>query len=235
MAFDDATILVAGKKDNEDDDYNEATSTTCCSESFVVGARFNSLGDAKETGTLFAKCPLRQYSTQKHAYIVLKCFRGAVFEKMKSEVDASQRRKTPTRKCNCAFTIRLRKVDDTEQYQVYFIDGTHNHELYSEDELASLRHSRFIPDEVARKMIELNSLGGLKTKQIVKLIAEQFFPQVAVTWNTRDVQNLLQSVTRSHEAYELIDLLKMKQTEEEQLTSMHLNPDSFRLERVLWI
>jgi hypothetical protein len=146
----------------------------CFSDSFVVNTRFNSVNEAKEAAVQFAQVPLSQRSMKKFKYVVFQCFRGGTYEKKSSNVDSSQQRNRGTQKCACPFEVRLRKLD-TSQYEVYVINSTHNHDMYSEDELASLPSNRSIPEEVKQKMLDLHALGNFSARQIMHLIEHEFF------------------------------------------------------------
>jgi len=207
----------------------------CNSDSFKLGSRFGSVAEAKIASAEFAKVPLSQSSTKKQKYIQFMCFRAGAFVKKQSKVDRSQQRNTSTRKCECPFEIRLKRGEN-DQYEVYSISGTHNHALYSEDELAEMPQNRFIPDDIREKMLELHSLGALTPSQVMLLIEKEHFPTTPVTWTKRDVQNLFQSVAnRSHEALELYEMLQRKKDEEGWSLALHLNRETLRLERVLWV
>jgi zinc finger SWIM domain-containing protein 3 len=232
-----------GVKEDDLEEFRAASSTTddvdaafkCTSGSFVVGARFSSFSVAKEAAFKFARAPLVQKSIRDHKYVILRCFRAGQCLNKESKVDVSQQRKKLTRKCACPFEVRLKKIE-AEAYVVYGVHGLHNHAMYSEDELASLPQNRYIPDEVKQKMLQLRSNGALTTNQIKCLIEQQFFPEIPVTWTGKDVVNLFQSATRTAgEATELIDHLQKLQSESGWRIALHVNPETFRLERVLWV
>ncbi|XP_078446338.1 protein FAR1-RELATED SEQUENCE 11-like [Wolffia australiana] len=84
-------------------------------------------------------------------------------------------------------------------------------------------------------MLELNELGMLNCSQIKTLIEHEHFPDVAVTWTSRDIQNLLQkSSSRAHETNEFVKLLKEKSNHGWSF-NFQLNDDTLRLERIFWI
>ena len=68
-----------------------------------------------------------------------------------------QREKIKT-KCQCPFVIKLRLNQASSFYEVYQMNDQHNHDLFTELELAQMSQNRFIPDEVKIKMLELNEL-----------------------------------------------------------------------------
>ena len=189
--------------------------------SFVIGTRFTSFAVAKEAAVRFAGCPLVQRSMRGHKYLVFRCFRAAKCEKKESKVDPSQQRNKLTRKCDCPFEVKLKKIDE-ESFVVYMVNGVHNHPTFSEDELASLPQNRYIPDDVKEKMLELRSNGTLSTKQIILLIEQTFFPELPVTWTSRDVFNLFRSINRrSEEATELINHLQKLQSDQGWKIALH--------------
>ena len=113
--------------------------------------------------------------------------------------------------------------------------NTHNHELYTSEELQQLPQNRFIPENVQQKILELHKLGLLNPSQIMALI-ESEFSETAVTWTKRDVQNLLQAHTsRSHEAFEFIELLQQQKQKNKWEVDIQLNAETLRLERIFWM
>ncbi|XP_078438771.1 protein FAR1-RELATED SEQUENCE 11-like [Wolffia australiana] len=84
-------------------------------------------------------------------------------------------------------------------------------------------------------MLELNEIGMLSCSQIKTLIEQEHFPDVAVTWTLRDVQNLLlKSSVKSRETNDFVKLLKEK-SKHGWSFNFQLNDDTLRLERVFWI
>ncbi|XP_078445037.1 protein FAR1-RELATED SEQUENCE 11-like [Wolffia australiana] len=84
-------------------------------------------------------------------------------------------------------------------------------------------------------MLELNEIGMLSCSQIETLIEQEHFPDVAVTWTLRDVQNLLlKSSVKSRETNDFVKLLKEK-SKHGWSFNFQLNDDTLRLERVFWI
>jgi len=168
---------------------------SCESESFSIGIVFDSLENARQACVQFARCPLKQQSTQKLRYVKFSCFRSGSYRKRSSIVPVDEQRQTKSSKCGCPFFVRLRCVQSSDQlhYKVYEISKQHNNDLFSEEELAVLPQNRFIPDNVQEKMLELNQHGILSCSQIMTLIEKQHFPDIKVTWTVRDVQNLFQS------------------------------------------
>ena len=115
------------------------------------------------------------------------------------------------------------------------MNDQHNHDLFTEVELAQMPQNRFIPEKVKIKMSELNELGVLKSSQIKTLVEQEHFRDVPVTWTVRDVQNLLQKASnRAHKTIEFVKLLKEKSNDGWSF-NFQLNDDTLRLERVFWI
>ncbi|XP_078430674.1 protein FAR-RED ELONGATED HYPOCOTYL 3-like [Wolffia australiana] len=84
-------------------------------------------------------------------------------------------------------------------------------------------------------MLELNEIGMLNCSQIKTLIEQEHFPDVAVTWTLRDVQNLLlKSSVKSRETNDFVKLLK-ERSKHGWFFNFQLNDDTLRLERVFWI
>jgi len=161
-------------------------------------------------------------------------FRAGTYSKRDSNVLPEFQRKRPSQKCNCLFSVKIKKLKDG-CFQVYDLHSKHNHDLLEEDELAILPQNRFIPEIVQEKMLDLNSHGILSCSQIMLLIEKDFFPETAVTWTVRDVQNLLQkSARRNFEANDFINLLNAKSIEGWE-TVLDLNRETLRLSKVLWM
>ena len=210
---------------------------SCESESFSIGIVFDSLENARQACVQFARCPLKQQSTQKLRYVKFSCFRSGSYRKRSSIVPVDEQRQTKSSKCGCPFFVRLRCVQSSDQlhYKVYEISKQHNNDLFSEEELAVLPQNRFIPDNVQGKMLELNQHGILSCSQIMTLIEKQHFPDIKVTWTLRDVQNLFQKFcNRKQETTNFVKLLEKKAIDGWE-RSMELNEESLRLERIFWI
>jgi hypothetical protein len=155
------------------------------SQSIVVGTTFESLTQAREMCTAYAKCPLLQKSSKQLKFVRLLCFRSGQAVLKHSSVSAEFQREKSTSKCQCPFVIKLRSKEESKCNEVYELNNQHNHGLYSTDALAQMPQNRFIPDEVQAKMNELHELGVLKCSQIMTLIESQYFPDVKVTWTSR--------------------------------------------------
>ena len=135
----------------------------------------------------------------------------------------------------CPFIIRLKKNESLNVFEVTDLSDTHNHELFSEEELQQLPQNRFIPEEVKDRILSLNGHGILDCNQIMCLIENDYFPELKVTWTKRDVQNLLQQhVNRRLETHHFVSLLNGKRADGWQIC-IHHNEETLRLERILWI
>lgn len=209
--------------------------TVCESSTVFVGATFDSLQSARLECTQYAQCPLKQSSTRKQKYIQFACFRAGHYIQKESVVPEASQRKKSSVKCNCPFLIKLLQVSQSDSYTIYSISNTHNHELFDKAEMQGLSQNRFIPADVQEKIIALNELGILKCSQIMNLIEKDYFPEVMVTWTSRDVQNLLQkTVDRQAEANDFLKLLNVK-ANEGWIVRMDHNDETFRLQRVFWM
>jgi hypothetical protein len=180
--------------------------------------------------TAYAKCPLLQKSSKQLKFVRLLCFRSGQAVLKHSSVSAEFQREKSTSRCQCPFVIKLRSKEESKCYEVYELNNQHNH-----GQLAQMPQNRFIPDEVQAKMNELHELGVLKCSQIMTLIESQYFPDVKVTWTSRDVQNLLQkSSNRAHETNDFVKLLEQKSKDGWEI-NFKLNDETLRLERIFWI
>ena len=207
-------------------------------KSAIVETHKVSVGDifqSRQKCIEYAKCPLSQTSSKQLKFIRFCCFRGGEASMKQSSVPREFQREKRTVKCQCPFIIKLRLNQTSGVYEVYQINNQHNHDLFTEAELAQMPQNRFIPDEVKTKMVELNELGVLKCSQIKTLIEQEHFPDVPVTWTLRDMQNLLQrSFSKAHETNDFVKLLKEK-SKHGWSFNFQLNDDTLRLERVFWL
>ena len=196
---------------------------------------FQSLEQARQKCIEHANCPLSQSSSRQLKFIKFCCFRGGQESMKQSSVPMEFQREKRTVKCQCPFNIKLRFNLTSGVYKVYEINNQHNHDLFTEAELAQMPQNRFIPDEVKTKMVELSKLGVLKCSQIKTLIEQEHFPDVPVTWTIRDVQNLLQkSFNKAHETNDFVKLLQEK-SKQGWSFNFQLNDDTLRLDRVFWL
>ena len=207
---------------------------TVCTGDVKLGTVFSDLEQAKDAILVFSGCPVKKSSTEGGKYVTFQCFRSGVYKKKDSKVPQEFQRKSSSSKCNCPFAVNLKQARSSG-YEVYKLSNQHNHQLLTDEELQVLPQNRFIPEEVRQKFLELNAHGVLTCHQLITLIEKVHFPDVKVTWTTRDVQNLLQStVKRSHETQKFVQLLDQKKNDG-WLVSVYHNPESLRLERVFWI
>lgn len=197
------------------------------------GDRFESLEQAKSHVSKVCEYSVIQKSTDQGKYIFLKC---PLSGKPSITVDATTRQRERTSlKCECPFEVRLRQLSDSV-YEVYSFNLEHNHDPLHEDEKLFLQCNRFIPEEVKKKCIELSKEGILEVRQIMYLIEKQFFPEMKVTWNVKDIQNLLQKESkRPLEAHEFISRLMHLKNSENWFVEVDLDPVSLRLKRVFWM
>ena len=211
----------------------QVQSFSCTGTEVWVGLRFANLSEARDTCQKFAKSALIQRSQKHCKFVALCCFRAGFHTKLDSKVPLEFQRQRKTNKCGCLFVIKMKIVPESEQYEVYHVHATHNHEIFDDSELAQLPQNRVIPEEVKTRMLELNDYGILKCSQILTLIENEF--AVPVTWNRRDVQNLFQSQKNlKMETSEFVALLNAKVTDGWKI-SVQLNDETLRLERVFWI
>ncbi|XP_078438352.1 protein FAR1-RELATED SEQUENCE 11-like [Wolffia australiana] len=200
-----------------------------------VGDVLETLEQAHEKCIEYANCPLGQKTSKHLKFIRFLCFRGGQASMKQSLVSTEFQREKRTLKCQCPFVIKLRLNQASGVYEVYQKNNQHNHDLFTEVELAQMPQNRFIPDEVKTKMLELNELGMRRCSQIKTLIEQEHFPDVPITWTIRDVQNLLQkSSSRARETNDFVKLLKDKNNHGWSF-NFQLNDDTLRLERVFWI
>lgn len=205
----------------------------CTSNEVSVGSIFASLSEARETCQKFAKCALVQRSQKSCKFVRLCCFRAGYHSKVESKLPIEFQRQRKTNKCGCLFVVKLKALSEKEQFEVYDIQATHNHEVFDEMELAQLPQNRFIPDNVKARMLELNGHGILNCSQILTLIDTEF--DVPVTWNRRDVQNLFQSQKNlKMETSEFVSLLNGKVADGWKI-GVQLDDETLRLERIFWI
>ncbi|XP_078442232.1 protein FAR1-RELATED SEQUENCE 11-like [Wolffia australiana] len=200
-----------------------------------IGDVFETLDQAREKCTEYANCPLGQKSSKHLKFIRFLCFHGGQASTKQFSVSTEIQREKRTLKCQCPFVIKLWLNQASGVYEVYHMNNQHNHDLFTEAELAQMPQNRFIPDKVKTKMLELNELGMLSCSQIKTLIEQEHFPDVPVTWTIRDIQNLLQkSYSRACETNDFVKLLKEKSNHGWSF-NFQLNDDTLRLERVFWI
>eukprot|EP00912_Choanoflagellata_sp_UC4_P001675 UC4_evm1s1064 len=103
-------------------------------EPFAVGSTFSSLNEAKEAAIAHAGAPLTQKSS-RGKFFYFNCFRaGHIKASVKSE---DRIRNKLSRKCGCTFQVIV-KQNNEESFEVTSITDTHNHELFTEEELASM-------------------------------------------------------------------------------------------------
>ena len=201
----------------------------------AIGSFFETLQEAREKCTQYAKCPLGQKNSKNLKFTRFLCFRGGQASVKQSLVPTKFQREKRTTKCQCPFVIKLRLNQASSFYEVYQMNDQHNHDLFTEVELAQMPKNHFIPEKVKIKMSELNELGVLNSSQIKTLVEQEHFRDVPVTWIVQDVQNLLQKASnRAHETNEFVKLLKEKCNDGWSF-NFQLNDDTLRLERVFWI
>jgi hypothetical protein len=103
-----------------------------------AGLNFESIESAKQTITAFSGCPVRQSSTRNLKYVEFSCFRSGVYTKKTSNVISDEnKRNSKSVKCGCKFCVRL-KLTKCGSYEVYATVNTHNHDLYTPEELQQL-------------------------------------------------------------------------------------------------
>jgi len=161
---------------------------TCLGTNVAKGTIFSTLSEAKKLCTQFAQCPIRQTSAKQYKYVTFLCFRSGAPAKYDSKVDEEFQRKKWSSRIECPFKIRFKQTA-TNGFEVTDVSITHNHELFEFQELQQLSQNRHIPDEVKEKILSLNGHGVLTCSQIMCLIENDHFPDLAVTWTKRDVQN----------------------------------------------
>jgi hypothetical protein len=200
-----------------------------------AGLNFESIESAKQTITAFSGCPVRQSSTRNLKYVEFSCFRSGVYTKKTSNgISDENKRNSKSVKCGCKFCVRL-KLTKCGSYEVYATVNTHNHDLYTPEELQQLPQNRFIPEAVQYKKLELHKLGVLNPSQIMVLI-ESEFSETTVTWTKRDVQNLFQAhANRSQEAFEFIELLQQQKQNNQWEVEIQLNSENLRLQHIFWM
>ena len=153
----------------------------------AIGSFFETLQEAREKCTQYAKCPLGQKSSKNLKFTRFLCFRGGQASVKQSSVHTEFQREKRTTKCQCPFIIKLRLNQASSFYEVYQMNDQHNHDLFTEVELAQMPQNCFIPEKVKIKMSELNELGVLNSSQIKTLVEQEHFRYVPVTWIVRDV------------------------------------------------
>ena len=192
---------------------------TCSGSNVAKGTIFSTLSEAKELCTQFAQCPIRQTSEKHYKYVTFLCFRSGAPAKYESQVDEEFQRTKWSSRIECPFKIRLKQTA-TNAFEVTELSTTHNHELFESQELQQLSQNRHIPDEVKEKILSLNGHGVLTCAQIMCLIENDHFLDLAVTWTKRDVQNLIQQHSnRKQETHEFVSLLNGKRMDDWQVQS----------------
>ena len=167
-------------------DRTNVMSSTIEIQRVAVGSIFETLHEAREKCTQYAKCPLGQKSSKHLKITRFLCFCGGQASMKQSSVPIEFQIEKKIAKCQCPFVIKLRLNQASSFYEVYQMNDQHNHDLYTEVELAQMPQNCFIPDEVKIKM-ELNELGVLNSSQIKTLVEQEHFTDVLVTWTLRDV------------------------------------------------
>jgi hypothetical protein len=114
-------------------------------------------------------------------YVEFSCFWPGVYTKKTSNgISDENKRNSKSVKCGCKFCVRL-KLTKCGSYEVYAIVNTHNHDLYTPEELQQLPQNRFIPEAVQYKILELHKLGVLNPSQIMVLIESEFLETTVIS------------------------------------------------------
>jgi zinc finger SWIM domain-containing protein 3 len=217
---------------NVDDDEEECVDCVPTLD-FAIGKSFQTLKAALAAAQEFAQVPLTQSSSKGGQYIYFKCFRmGAAKASISTE---ERKRKKYTRRCDCKFMINLVKHEGS--FVVRGMHASHNHVVLTENEIAALPQSRFIPEPVQQTLRELADFGKYTTSQINDMIQTIHHKDVPVTWNLRDIQNLSAKFRESRsEASTFVKLLESKKNEEDGWSVLYVvNDENMRLERVFWM
>ena len=120
----------------------------------AIGSFFETLQEAREKCTQYAKCPLGQKSSKNIKFTRYLCFRGGQASVKQSSVPTEFQREKRTTKCQCPFVIKLLLNQASSFYEVYQMNDQHNHDLFTEAELAQMPQNRFILEKVKIKMSE---------------------------------------------------------------------------------
>eukprot|EP00912_Choanoflagellata_sp_UC4_P001761 UC4_evm7s1127 len=204
----------------------------CESRDFKVGSTFLELDDVKLAVKSFAKFTVRQ-SSSRDKYFCFTCTRAGIAPT--SVMPEDRIRNKTSKRLGCPFRVKV--VKKNNKFTITEICNTHNHAELTEEEASLMPQNRFIPDDVKEKMKDLHALGCLKGATINKLIQEDYFPNIKVTWTMKDVYNYFGGLkTANAEASSFLKLLEEKRnTDPRWILKYDLNNVTMRLEHCFWM
>ena len=194
---------------------------TVCTGDVKLATVFSDLVQAKDAILVSSGCPVKKSSSEGGKYVTFQCFRSGVYKKKDSKVFQELQRKSSSSIWNELGALAT-KCTNYPTSTIISCYGWRTASAATEP-IHSWRSSPEVP--------WTERTWGTHLPSTYHSI-EVHFPDVKVTWTTRDVQNLLQStVKHSHETQEFVQLLDKKKNDGWLVSVYHKQepvPDSVR-------
>ena len=164
------------------------------------------------------------------------CSRAGVSEQKLLDNTKHIRNRTSQR-CNCTFYIRASLSLENGLWYIINLDLNHNHSMVKRTHRQFMLTERFIPDDVKEKILLLRK-AGVRIPVIRDILKEEFGERV--TWVYNDLYNYIYNLEgtqqKEFDAENFLKLLsQIKEENNEFIYYTHVNSDTQRLERVIWM
>ncbi len=148
-----------------------------------------------------------------------------------------QVRNRTSQRCNCEFFVRASLNSDNGLWCIINLNLSHNHSMVEQVHRHFMLAERYIPDNVKEKIVLLRK-AGVNIPVIRDILKEEFGE--SVTWVYNDLYNFIYNIEdvkqKEFDAEEFLKLLdQIKQENENFLYHIHINEETQRLERVIWM
>src|SRR3954451_1477500 len=164
------------------------------------------------------------------------CSRAGIPNKKDLE-SSKQVRNRASQRYNCNFHVRASLNSNNGLWYIIDINLKHNHSMVDQNHRHFMLTERFIPDDVKQRILLLQK-AGVNVPIIRDILKEEFGERV--TWFYNDLYNFIYNLEGSQkkefDAENLLNLLNQIQEENNEfIYHTHINKDTQRLERVIWM
>ncbi|KAL4298242.1 hypothetical protein GQ457_12G026880 [Hibiscus cannabinus] len=153
--------------------------------------------------------------------------------------DSKPQRNRKSSRCGCQAYLRISKVTDLEtvEWRVTGFLNHHNHELLEPNQVRFLPAYRTISD-ADKNQILMFAKTGISVQQMMRLMElEKCVEPGYLPFTEKDVRNLLQSIRKSDQEDESIDLLRMCRNNKEKDPNFKFEytlDSNNRLDNIAW-
>ncbi|KAK9029347.1 hypothetical protein V6N11_026466 [Hibiscus sabdariffa] len=153
--------------------------------------------------------------------------------------DSKPQRNRKSSRCGCQAYLRISKVTDLEtvEWRVMGFVNHHNHELLEPNQVRFLPAYRTISDADKNRIL-MFAKTGISVQQMMRLMElEKCVEPGYLPFTEKDVRNLLQSIRKSDQEDESIDLLRMCRNNKEKDPNFKFEytlDSNNRLDNIAW-